>query len=158
PPQRFDVIVYSYPWEEGRDSIKRIIGLPGNHVYLRNRQIYVNDQPLNEPYSHYTADARQVTFGPVVVPKKGDRIELRSDKRLYVNGESVPIPSNPYHSSGLFQPQNGAPPMTGFEVFYGPLFPPGTTLQQPLAPRPVDYDCYFVLGDNHPRSRGCGTG
>src|SRR5262245_43875711 len=63
-PQRFDVIVYSYLWEEGRDSIKRIIGLPGDHVYLRNRQIYVNDQPLNEPYSHYTADARQVTFGP----------------------------------------------------------------------------------------------
>src|SRR5215470_11637649 len=142
PPKRLDIIVFQYPWEEDRDFIKRVIGLPGDHVYLRDRQVYVNDRPLDEPYARYMTNARQDTFGPIVVPKKGDRIEIRSDKRLYLNGEPVPIPTNPYHPSGLFQPKNDGPPMTGFEVFYGPLLPPGTTLQQPLAPRSVEHDCY----------------
>jgi signal peptidase I len=152
-PQRLDIIVFQYPWEEDRDFIKRVIGLPGDRVQVRDRQVQVNDRPLEEPYARYTANPRQDTFGPVVVPKKADRIEIRSDKRLYLNGEAVPIPSNPYHPSGLFQPKNDGPPMTGFEVFYAPLLPQGTTLQQPLEPRPVEHDCYFVLGDNRDNSQ-----
>jgi signal peptidase I len=152
-PQRLDIIVFQYPWEEDRDFIKRVIGLPGDHVSLRDRQVYVNDRPLDEPYAHYMANARQDTFGPVVVPKKGDRIEIRSDKRLYLNGEPVPIPTNPHHPSGLFQPRSDGPPMTGLEVFYGSLLPPGTTLQQTLEPRPVEYDYYFALGDNRDNSQ-----
>jgi signal peptidase I len=152
-PKRLDIVVFQYPWEEDRDFIKRVIGLPGDRVQVRDRQVLVNDQPLPEPYARYTANPRQETFGPVVIPKKGDRVEIRSDKRLYLNGEPVPIPSNPYHPSGLFQPKNDGPPMAGFEVFYGPLLPPGTTLQQPLAPHPVEYDCYFVLGDNRDNSQ-----
>ena len=152
-PQRFDILVFQFPWEEDRDFIKRVIGLPGDHVYLRDRQVYVNDQPLHEPYARYTANARQDTFGPVVVPKKGDRIEIRSDKRLYLNGEPVPIPTYPYNSAGLFQPRSDGPPKTGLDVFYGSLLPPGTTLQQTLEPRPVDYDYYFVLGDNRDNSQ-----
>jgi signal peptidase I len=145
--------VFQYPWEEDRDFIKRVIGLPGDRVQVRDRQVLVTDQPLLEPYARYTANPRQDTFGPVVVPKKGDRLEIRNDKRLYLNGEPVPIPSNPYHPAGLFQPKNDGSPMTGFDVFYGPLLPPGTTVQQTLAPHPVEYDCYFVLGDNRDNSQ-----
>ena len=43
PPHRLDIIVFQYPWEEDRDFIKRVIGLPGDRVYLRDRQVYVND-------------------------------------------------------------------------------------------------------------------
>jgi len=152
-PQRFDIIVFQYPWEDDRDFIKRVIGLPGDRVHLRDRQVHVNDQPLHEPYARYSVNARQDNFGPLVVPKKGDRIEIRSDKRLYLNGEPVPIPANPYHPSGLFQPRNDGPPMSGLEVFYGPLLPPGTTVQQTLEPRPVEHDYYFVLGDNRDNSQ-----
>ena len=152
PPKRLDIVVFQYPWED-RDLIKRVIGLPGDLVQMRDRHVLVNEQLLQEPYVRYTANPRQDIFGPVMVPKKGDRIEIRSDKRLYLNGKPVPIPSNPYHSSGLFQPKDDGLPMTGFEVFYGPLLPPGTTLQQPLAPRPVEDDCYFVLGDNRDNSQ-----
>ena len=153
PPHRLDIIVFQYPWEEDRDFIKRVIGLPGDHVYLRDRQVYVNDQPLDEPYARYMVNAGPDTFGPVVVPKKGDRIEIRSDKRLYLNGEPVPIPTNLHHPSGLFQPRSDGTSMTGLEVFYGSLLPPGVTLQQTLEPRLVDSDFYFVLGDNRDNSQ-----
>lgn len=153
PPHRFDIMVFQYPWEEDRDFIKRVIGLPGDHVSLRDRHVYVNDQPLDEPYARYSTNARSDTFGPVVVPKKGDRLEIRSDKRLYLNGAPVPIPTNTHHPSGLFQPRSDGAPMTGLEVFYGSLLPPGTTLQQTSEPHLVPYDCYFVLGDNRDNSQ-----
>lgn len=151
PPKRLDIVVFQYPWEEDRDFIKRMIGLPGDRVQMRDWQVYVNDQPLPQPYVYYTTQPRQGqeqgNFGPVVVPKKGDRIEIRSDKRLYLNGEPIPIPS------GLFRPRSDNTPMSGLEVFYGALLPPGTTLQQTLEPRPVEHDYYFVLGDHRDNSQ-----
>ena len=149
PPQRFDIIVFHYPWEKDRDFIKRVIGLPGDRVLVRDGHVVVNDQPLQEPYVSYTTKPRQEqgNFGPVVVPKKGALIEIRGDKRLYLQGEPVPIPA------GSFQPRDDRVLKSGLEVFYGALLPPGTTLQQPLAPRPVEHDYYFVLGDHRDNSR-----
>lgn len=152
-PYRGDVIVFRYPWAQERNFIMRVIALPGERVQLRQRQVYVNEQPLHEPYARYTANIRQDNFGPVVVPKKGDRIEIRSDNRLYLNGEPVSIPSNPHHPSGLFQPRNDGTPIPGFAVFYAPLFPPGTTFQQPVEPLSVAHDYYFTLGDNRDNSQ-----
>jgi signal peptidase I len=43
--------------------------------------------------------------------------------------------------------------MTGFEVFYGMLFPSGITLQEPTGPRVVQHDYYFMLGDNRDNSQ-----
>ena len=148
PPHRLDIIVFQYPWEEDRDFIKRVIGLPGDRVSLRDRQVYVNDRPLHEDYARYEANARQDTFGPVVVPKKGDRIEIRSDKRVYLNGEPVPIPTPPHG----FQPRAG---LKGLDVFYGQPagLPPGATLPETLEPRRVEDDYYFVLGDNRDNSQ-----
>ncbi|MGE3540197.1 MAG: signal peptidase I [Candidatus Tectimicrobiota bacterium] len=150
-PRRFDIIVFQYPWDEERDFIKRVIGLPGDRVLVRDRQVLVNDQPIQEPYARYASNARHEAFGPIVVPRKGDMVEIRPDKQLYLNGAVVPIPTSPH--GGLFQPKNEGPPMHGLEVFYGSLLPPGSSLQQPLAPRMVEADYYFVLGDNRDNSQ-----
>lgn len=148
PPQHFEVIVFRYPWEEDRHFIKRIIALPGERVQLRDRQVYVNERPLQEPYTHYTApESQKKQFGPVRVPTHGDTIEIRSDQRLYVNGEPVPIPL------GTYYPRDDGTPMTGFAVFYGPLFPTGATLQKPIGPFAVQDDYYFILGDNRDNSK-----
>ncbi len=147
-PKRFDIIVFKYPWDEDRDFIKRVIGLPGDRVQVRRRQVYVNDQPLIEPYARYTARRqRENRFGPVVVPKKGDALEIRSDQRLYLNGQPVPIPK------GTYYPRDHGAAMNGFDVFYGPMFPPGTTLSRPVGPVVVQQDYYFALGDNRDNSK-----
>lgn len=51
-PERFDVIIFRYPVDESQNFIKRIIGLPGETVEIRQGGIYVNgaDEPLEEPY------------------------------------------------------------------------------------------------------------
>jgi signal peptidase I len=147
-PQRGDVIVFRYPWNQQHDFIKRVIALPGERVHVQNRQVYVNEQPLQESYVHYTAShGRNESFGPVAVPKQGDTLEIRSDKRLYLNGEPLPIPS------GLYYPRDQGGAMTGFEVFYAPLFPAGATLQQPVSPFSVAQNYYFTLGDTRNNSK-----
>ena len=146
-PQRSDVMVFQHPWEKDRDYIKRVIALPGDRVEVRNRQVYVNDRLIEEPYARYNLRSRQNDFGSVVTPQKGDTIEIRTDRRVYLNGQPLSIPS------GQFHPRNGEGAMTGFEVFYGPLFPAGTTLEKPTQPLMVQEDYYFTLGDNRDNSK-----
>lgn len=147
-PKRFDVIVFKYPWEDNRDFIKRVVALPGDRVHVRNQRIYVNDRALQEPYVHYTsARMRDSDFGPLLVPKKGDTIEIRQDRQLYLNGRRLKVPT------GRFYPRDHGPAMTGFEVFYAALFPAGTTLRKPTGPLVVKHDYYFTLGDHRDNSK-----
>src|SRR5437868_8398731 len=54
--RRRDVIVFKYPEDPERDFIKRVIGLPGETIELRNKRVYVNGQRLDEPYVYYLDD------------------------------------------------------------------------------------------------------
>ena len=47
-PDRFDIVVFHAP--EGKDYIKRVIGLPGDHVEYIDDQLYINGEPIDEPY------------------------------------------------------------------------------------------------------------
>ncbi|QHE52172.1 signal peptidase I [Pontibacillus sp. HMF3514] len=47
-PDRFDVVVFHAT--ESRDYIKRVIGLPGEHVKYENETLYINDKPVKEPF------------------------------------------------------------------------------------------------------------
>ena len=45
-PERGDVIVFRYPKDESQDYIKRVIGLPGDHISYYNRRLSINGSPL----------------------------------------------------------------------------------------------------------------
>ena len=96
--RRSDIVVFKYPDEPERDFIKRVIGLPGDTVELRAKKVYVNGQPLDEPYVHFltpatdgaeftSADVRE-RYGPVTVPANqyfvmGDNRDNSQDSRYW---------------------------------------------------------------------------
>jgi signal peptidase I len=111
--RRGDIIVFKYPDEPERDFIKRVIGLPGDTVELRNKKVFINGQEINEPYVHFlepASDAQEITsfdvrerYGPVQVPQEqyfvmGDNRDNSQDSRYwgflprsYIKGEALMI-------------------------------------------------------------------
>jgi signal peptidase I len=116
PIRRGDVIVFKYPEQPDRDFIKRVIGLPGETIELRNKKVYIDGKPLDEPYVHFifppdendsssAADLPDFdltrTYGPVTVPERhyfmmGDNRDNSQDSRYwgfmpqdYVKGKAL---------------------------------------------------------------------
>jgi signal peptidase I len=111
--RRGDIVVFKYPDQPDRDFIKRVIGLPGETIELRNKKVYVNGNPLEEPYVHFLEAAHgssEVTsfdvrerYGPVTVPANqyfvmGDNRDNSQDSRYwgflprhYIKGKALMI-------------------------------------------------------------------
>ncbi len=64
-PQRGDLIIFKYPVIESAPYVKRLIGLPGETIEIRNRMVYVNGNPLIERHVQYTnPDSISKHYGP----------------------------------------------------------------------------------------------
>src|SRR2546422_7766710 len=50
PIKRGDIVVFQYPLDTSKSYIKRVVGLPGEFVGVRDGRVYVNGAPLKEPY------------------------------------------------------------------------------------------------------------
>ena len=50
--------MFKFPKEPERDFIKRVIGLPGETLELREKKVYINGKPLDEPYVHFLLPPR----------------------------------------------------------------------------------------------------
>ncbi len=49
-PHRGDVVVFKYPKDESKDFIKRVVGIPGDHIRIVKKQVYVNGQLQHDPH------------------------------------------------------------------------------------------------------------
>ncbi len=98
-PRRGEIVVFKFPEQPDRDFIKRVIGLPGETVELREKRMYIDGDPIDEPYVHFLnlfsagagdfspVDLRQ-SYGPVLVPPDhyfvmGDNRDNSQDSRYW---------------------------------------------------------------------------
>lgn len=92
-PVRGDIIILDPPKELNRKDlfIKRVIGLPGETVEIKNGQTFINGKVLNEPY---LAEPMNYTFGPVTVPQGsllvlGDNRNISNDGHMWYENYKV---------------------------------------------------------------------
>ncbi|WP_207260436.1 signal peptidase I [Desulfovibrio sp. Huiquan2017] len=79
---RGDIVIFSLPETDGRDFVKRVVGLPGETVEIRQRKVLVDGAPLEEPYAHHARAGflpRRDTFGPIILG--ADEYFLMGDNR-----------------------------------------------------------------------------
>jgi signal peptidase I len=84
PPARGDVIVFHYPNNPSDDYVKRVVGLPGEKLEIKNGQVFIDDTQVEEPYVHgktttnYSGDVPADT-----VFVMGDNRGNSSDSRMW---------------------------------------------------------------------------
>ena len=90
--RRGDILVFKYPEDRQRDFIKRVIGLPGETLEVKDKRVYINGKRIEEPYVHFleppqgAAAFSEVTsydlrerYGPITIP--ADRYFMMGDNR-----------------------------------------------------------------------------
>ena len=90
-PKRGDIVVFKYPVNEKEglheeDYVKRLIGKPGETLEIKNNQVYINGEPIQEPY--VASDTNMPDFGPVTIPDHqyfmmGDNRNHSNDSRYW---------------------------------------------------------------------------
>ena len=104
--QRGDIIVFKFPYQDHPHFVKRVIGLPGDRLKVVDQQVYIDGQPLNEPYvvhdSSFGNDPLNYSFPPV-----GNQIflspvqpEWAHELGKYVVGDEIVVPPGKYFAMG----------------------------------------------------------
>jgi len=101
PIERSDVVVFWYPLDHTKSFIKRVVGLPGETVEIRQGTLYVNGKVVPEPYVPPQYEDSS-DFGPVRVPK--DSFFVLGDHRISSNDSRVfgPVSSQYIYGRAVF--------------------------------------------------------
>lgn len=94
-PRRGDIVVFEYPQDRTKDFVKRVIGVSGDKIQIRNKNIFINDKPYKDAFGVYTDPViipaimhKRDNFGPVTVPRgslfvMGDNRDQSHDSRFW---------------------------------------------------------------------------
>lgn len=86
-PEHGEVVVFDYPVDPKLNYIKRVIGVPGDVLEMRNKTLYRNNAVVNEPYVRHSGQRTRLdNFGPLTVPAgkyfmMGDNRDNSADSR-----------------------------------------------------------------------------
>ncbi len=86
-PQRGDIIIMRDPYDPSRDFIKRVIGVPGDHILVRGGQVYINGHLLRETYINPAEPWTQNADWPLGQSGDPDGVLLKSDD-YFVMGDN----------------------------------------------------------------------
>jgi signal peptidase I len=97
-PQRGDVLSFRSPVAD-LDLLKRVIALPGETVEMREKTVFINGKPLDEPYAVHSRAGERLegdTFGPILVPEKGffvlgDNRDESNDSTVWKDPDGNPL-------------------------------------------------------------------
>jgi signal peptidase I len=94
-PKRGEIVVFIYPNDRSKDFIKRVIGVAGDKIEIKNKKIFINDKEFKDSYGIYSDSLilpksmqPRDNFGPVIVPEKsifvmGDNRDESLDSRFW---------------------------------------------------------------------------
>jgi signal peptidase I len=108
PIQRGDIIVFKYPYDDHQHFVKRVIGLPGDHLKMVDQEVYINEKRLFEPYVLHEPnpvtgyDVLNYQFPPVGNQFLGSpaRPEWMQEVHKYIQGDEIVIPPDKYFAMG----------------------------------------------------------
>jgi signal peptidase I len=103
---RQDIVVFLHPAEPGLYVVKRVIGVPGDRIHLRDGVVYRNGEKLNEPYViRQTAGDNTNPYRddfPAVPASEFNNVtpEWQLTLRQYIQGDDVVVPPGRYFAMG----------------------------------------------------------
>jgi len=103
--RRGDIVVFLSPETPGLFVVKRIMGIPGDHIHLRDGVVYRNGQKLDEPYAqHKLADYNPYRDNFPALPAS-DMYGVHNEKwqrgfRSHLEGDDIVVPANSYFAMG----------------------------------------------------------
>jgi signal peptidase I len=106
PLQRGDIIVFKFPYADHQHFVKRVIGLPGDHLKMADQEVYVNGKRLNEPYVVHdpsvSYDPLNYSFPPPAAQflMSGVQLEWAHEMHNYIQGSEIVVPPGKYFVMG----------------------------------------------------------
>lgn len=94
-PQRGDIVVFEYPMDRSKDYIKRVIGIGGDKIEIKNKNLFINGELYSDRHAVYTDPnfypavvQPRDNYGPVTVPEgslfvMGDNRDASYDSRYW---------------------------------------------------------------------------
>lgn len=101
PVKRGDIIVFRYPVDIRQTFVKRVIGVPGDHIRIEAKVVYLNGKPLQEPYKYEKSDYLQ-SYRDFFPNDPNVHLEESALKMLEKNiqGRDVVVPPDHYFAMG----------------------------------------------------------
>ena len=97
---RGDIIVFRYPVDIRQTFVKRCIGVPGDHIRLVNKQLYLNGNPVHEPYVYHKTDFFDPYRDDFPLPAIHPYSDAHEMMANHVENGEVVVPPNSYFAMG----------------------------------------------------------